>query len=68
MRRKKKPPPARKRRSEGLPPAEGRAPRPPCGAGLRFFTSKRLRPEISTSGVYEQDERRWWGPHPSDTR
>ncbi|KAI4997659.1 hypothetical protein ZWY2020_053001 [Hordeum vulgare] len=27
-----RPPPARKRRSEGLPPAEGSAPRPPCGS------------------------------------
>lgn len=30
----RRPPPARKRRSDGLPPADGRAPRPPCGAGL----------------------------------
>ena len=28
------PPPAKKRRSEGLPPSDGRAPRPPCGKGL----------------------------------
>ena len=30
----RRPPPARKRRSDGLPPADGRAPRPPCEAGL----------------------------------
>ncbi|KAL6999226.1 hypothetical protein U1Q18_000386 [Sarracenia purpurea var. burkii] len=34
----KEPPPARKRRSDGLPPSEGRAPRPPCGDGLLSFT------------------------------
>jgi hypothetical protein len=32
--RRTRPPPARKRRSDGLPPADGRAPRPPCEAGL----------------------------------
>lgn len=31
---KDEPPPARKRRSEGLPPSEGKAPRPPCVEGL----------------------------------
>ncbi|KAK8638351.1 hypothetical protein V6N13_136782 [Hibiscus sabdariffa] len=32
------PPPARKRRSEGLPPSEGKAPRPPCGEGFLSIT------------------------------
>lgn len=43
----KEPPPARKRRSEGLPPSEGKAPRPPCGAGLVAVTQP-LRRTVGT--------------------
>lgn len=35
----KNPPPARKRRSEGQPPSEGKAPRPPCGDGIWCLSS-----------------------------
>lgn len=61
------PPPARKRRSEELPPAEGRAPRPPWGAGLRSLSKRRplekggRRLGVSTCGAVS---RRRWCPHP----
>ncbi|MFS7985399.1 hypothetical protein Hanom_Chr11g00997931 [Helianthus anomalus] len=35
------PPPARKRRSEGLPPSDGKAPRPPCVEGLLSMVIER---------------------------
>ena len=39
------PPPARNKRSDGLPPSEGKAPRPPCGEGLLCATEPLRRTE-----------------------
>ena len=43
MKKKNEPPPARKRRSEGLPPSDGKAPRPPCVEGLLSIVIEPLR-------------------------